>query len=486
MRLEARSLVIVAGGAAALALAQALALGLQLGAVAGDGPWPLRDVSETLYFRTSVARIALGVLVALAAGGSRSRLSRGAAALLVAAAVALGSLSAATSHAAARPGDRMVLLVLDAIHQGAGWVWVGGLVHLTAALVWWGRAKPAHDAMLARLLRRFSATALAAVALVVLSGAALSAMYIDSLAGWVGTAYGLMVSTKIVLLGLLLGLGALNFFAVRALTAGRDAATLRLRRFVTVEVGLGLTVLFAAASLTSQPPARDVQTDRATFAEVARRFTPRLPTFTSSRFEDMPVTDKFAPRNDADRQWSEVNHHVAGVIVLLMGVLGLAAQSGRAPWARHWPLLLLVLTAFMLVRNDPSAWPLGPLGFWESMREPSVLQHRLFIVLAGAFGLFEWLVRRGRIRAPVAALVFPLVGIVGGALLLTHSHASLNLKDEFLIEITHAPLGVLALVVGWARWLELRLSRAQTRLPARLWGIGMVAIGGLLVLYRES
>ena len=85
--------------------------------------------------------------------------------------------------------------------------------------------------------------------------------------------------TKVVMLGGLLVLGALNFRAVRRLRPGRAAASLRLRRFVEVELGLGVTVLFAAASLTSLPPAVDVVADRATLAEVAatasRRACPR-------------------------------------------------------------------------------------------------------------------------------------------------------------------------------------------------------------------
>ena len=83
----------------------------------------------------------------------------------------------------------------------------------------------------------------------------------------------------------------------------------------------------------------------------------------------------------------------------------------------------------MLVRNDPGAWPLGPQGFWEGMRQPSVLQHRIFVLLVIVFGLFEWMVRTGRLARAARALLFPLLCAVGGGLLLTHSHASLNLKD---------------------------------------------------------
>ena len=94
--------------------------------------------------------------------------------------------------------------------------------------------------------------------------------------------------------------------------------------------------------------------------------------------------------------------------------------------------------------------------------------------------------RSGRLRAPRAALLFPLLCAVGGGMLLTHSHASLNLKTEFLTEVTHAPLGVLGLMVGWGRWLELRLTAPEDRLPGRLAAGAMTVIGLLLLLYRES
>jgi len=71
-------------------------------------------------------------------------------------------------------------------------------------------------------------------------------------------------------------------------------------------------------------------------------------------------------------------------------------------------------------------------------------------------------------------------------LLLTHSHASLNLKSEFLLEVTHAPLGVLGISIGWARWLELRLAAPDDRTPGRIWASALAVFGGLLLLYRES
>jgi putative copper resistance protein D len=289
----------------------------------------------------------------------------------------------------------------------------------------------------------------------------------------------------VILAGLLV-LGAVNARAIRRMDGPPEVDRATLRRFVEVEVGLGLTVLFAAASLTSLPPAVDLTTERATLAEVATRFTPRLPTLRTPSLAEMPYEDPDAPRTDADRAWSEFNHHVSGILVLAMGLLAILHGSGRARWARHWPLLFLGLAAFMVVRNDPGSWPLGPEGFWEGWQVATVTQHRLFVLLVVAFGVFEWMVRSGRMRSRRAALIFPLLCAVGGGLLLTHSHAAQNLKDEFLLEVTHVPLGLLAMTVGWARWLELRLPEGRRRVPGSLWAVALALIGVLLIFYRES
>lgn len=478
--LLARSRRLIAIGAAVAAVAQALSLTAQLTQLADERGWPLREILSTSYFEASLVRIGacLGLIVACQALG-RGAGRRGWMALL-ALCVVLGVGSAMTSHAASRVNHRGLLLALDGLHQASVAAWVGGLVHLTAVAFRSGEAGWTGAA-----LRRFSALALTAVAALVAAGVSLTLHYVDGFSALVGTAYGMMVVTKVLVFGGLLGLGALNFLTVRRLDDAASVPPLRLRRFAEVELGLGLTVLFAAASLTSLPPAVDVVRDRATLAEVLTRFTPRLPTLASPAIADMPVDDRNAPRTDADRAWSEYNHHVAGFFVLAMGGLAVC-QVGGARWARHWPLLFLGLAVFLMIRNDPGSWPLGPQGFWEGFTYPEVLQHRVFVLLVIAFGVFEWAVRTGRLASGRWALLFPLLCAVGGGLLLTHSHASLNLKDEYLIEVTHAPLGVLAMMVGWGRWLELRLAPREARIPSQIWPVAFALIGVLLIFYRES
>jgi putative copper resistance protein D len=467
-------------GAIVVAVGQALALVVQLTALADGGSWPLREVAATLFFRVTLARAAAAILFA-AAGVALARAPRDRrwSAATVALSALVIVLASWTSHAAARPGERALLLAADALHQAAAFVWIGGLAHLIVAVLR-DRAAPWPRP----LLSRFSALALTSVTVIVVAGVGLSAGYIDGLLAVVGTAYGVMVLTKVALLGLLLGLGALNYRAVR-----RGDTVLvprqRLHRYVEVELGIGLTVLFAAASLTSLPPAVDVVADRATPAEVATRFTPRWPTFTSPAHSELPVDDRYAPRTDADRAWSEYNHNVAGVFVFVMGLLAILHVMRGTRWAAYWPLLFVALAAFLLVRDDPGSWPLGPQGFWEGFAYPEVLQHRVFVLIIIAFAVFETMVRTGRLQAGGAGLAFPLLCAAGGALLLTHSHASLNLKAEFLTEVTHAPLGVFGILVGWGRWLELRLPGGG-RLPARVWAASLAIVGVLLIFYRES
>jgi putative copper resistance protein D len=472
---------LVTAGAAIVAVAQAAMLAMLAGALDAPAGTLATRLMATQYFRATVARALAAVVLVIAALAVRRTPRVGTWwPLLLGGATAMAIGAAWTSHAAARLDHRAMLLALDALHQVAASAWIGGLLCLIVVAFRRGPS-PAPAA----IVQRFSTLALVAVAVLVAAGVGLALSYVDGPRALVGTAYGLMVMTKAVLLGGLLVLGGLNNRTVRRLDPDAPLTSLRLRRFVEVELGLGVTVLFAAASLTSLPPAVDVVADRATPAEVAGQFTPRLPTLASPPHEALPFDDPNAPRTDADRAWSEYNHHISGLFVLLMGLLSLTELAGVS-WARHWPLVFLGLAAFMLVRNDPGAWPLGPQGFWEGMAEPSVLQHRVFVLLVVVFGLFEWMVRTGRLGAPRCALLFPLLCAVGGGLLLTHSHASLNLKTEFLMEVTHAPLGVLGALVGWGRWLQLRLTPPEGRLSGRLAASAMTAIGVLLLLYRES
>jgi putative copper resistance protein D len=314
------------------------------------------------------------------------------------------------------------------------------------------------------------------------------------------------------MLAMLLALGAGNFLLVERLRTAPATPITRMRRFAEAEIGIGFTIFFAAASLTSVPPGIDLQQDRVSWGEIVERNTPQAPRLASpdhdalalsslqrkldaedAQAKDAPIafvpgSGEVPPRNAADIAWSEYNHHWAGLFVLLIGVLAILAQAGiRA--ARHWPLLFFGLAAFMVIRADPEVWPLGEQGVISSLRDPETFQHRCFELLIVAFAFLEWQVQARRLRTGWRPLVFPLMAALGGALLLTHQHAIANVKDQLLIELTHTPLALAAVAAGWSRWLELRLDendRRLRRIAGWVWPICLVLIGLLLVLYREA
>ncbi len=416
-------------------------------------------------------------------------------------------LAAATlsTHAAARLDDRGLLLGVEALHQLGAAIWIGGIPSFLLAL---GHV---HDGRAWRLVgARFSRMSMLGVGCILLSGSVMSLFYIGAWDAVYGTAFGVMVVAKVAMFGALLLLGLGNFLTVERLRANPGASVLRLKRFAEVEVGIGISIFFAAASLTSVPPGIDLTQDRATWAEVIARNTPVWPRFSSPDYDTLalpalqakldaqaaasaskappasiPGSGELSPRNAADIAWSEYNHHWAGLFVLLVGSLALLNRAG-VRWARHWPLEMLGMAAFLLIRSDPEVWPMGYVGLLESLRDIEVLQHRIFVLLIIVFAVFEWSVRTGRLRSPRTALVFPLLSAAGGALLLTHSHQIANVKDQLLIELTHTPLALAGIGAGWARWLELRLPGRGGRVAGWMWPLCFVLCGLILLDYREA
>jgi copper resistance protein D len=487
---------LITWAALCLAFFQIILLCLNAAALITTADLPLREVVGASFFRAGVVLIAASSGLALIARSHLHRRWRWALALAV---VIIGA-SVMTSHAASRLTDRVLLVVVTALHCAATAAWIGGLPYLLLAF-----SRCSDVQLRETLAHRFSALAIASVAVLSAAGLTLSYFYIDAPDAVYGTSYGLMVSAKVLLFGALLLLGALNFFTVRRLKAAPSLRFNRLRPLAEVEVMIGFAIILAAASLTSVPPAADITVDRLNLSEIGERLAPRWPRLRSPTLEELsePTRQRLkkvdalgarsgdksenAPylNRQADRAWSEYNHHWAGLMVLVAGLLQLAWWTGRVRWARHWPLVFLALAAFIFLRADPENWPLGPNGFWESFDNSEVLQHRAFAVLTIAFGLFEWAVRTDRIRSKRAALVFPLICALGGALLLTHSHSTGNVKKELLTELTHVPLALLAIVAGCARWLELRLPAGDRRIPSLIWPLCFAIIGLLLLLYQE-
>ena len=495
-----RTAAIAAWSAVALVSVEAVNVALQVAVLVDTVELPVSDVLSANF---AVA----GIVKAVAAAALALLLRRGAPAwALIAAGLVELAAATLTTHAAARLDDRGLLLAVEALHQLGAAIWIGGIPCFVMVL-----ARLTDTGALRLVGGRFSRLSMAGVACILVSGITMSLYYIGSWEAFYGTAYGVMVGAKIAMFLMLLGLGACNLAVTERMRRDPSISTLRLRRFAEVEIGIGFTLFFAAASLTSVPPGIDLTQDRVSWQEiVARDLSPRWPTLASPDHDKLAIpalqaqlnqeaaaraaepraafvegSGELPPRNADDIAWSEYNHHWSGIFVFAIGILALLNQAG-VRWARHWPLVFLGLAAFLFIRSDPEVWPLGDIGLLASLRDVEVVQHRAFVLIIVIFGVFEWAVRTGRLKSARAALVFPLITAGGGALLLTHSHAIANVKDQMLIEFTHTPLALAGIVAGWARWLELRLPGRVSAIAGWVWPPCFLFIGMLLFFYREA
>ena len=479
-----------------LAAVQALYLYVNSAVLMASADIPFREVLGANFFIAGTVMFCAALLAAMLAGSEH----RHAAWCLTTAVLLVLVASVMTAHAASRVEGRIPLMILTGLHQAATGFWIGGLPFLLLGLyVSRDRATQWY------LTRRFSQLAFVSVLVLVLSGVCLSVSYVGSMHALLGTSYGLMLLAKIAMLGALLALGGINYLMLQKY--GPEQVIPRLRRLVEAEFGIGITVVLSAASMTSQPPAVDLVHDTLQPSHIWMRVRPEWPRMgspaeseLSTRRPGQVISDDDPTRRTVafssegmplslrvlnDMRWSEYNHHWLGLIVLGMGVLAVLARTGRAPWAEHWPLLMIGIAIFIFLRGDPECWPSGPKSFWATWADPEIFQHRAAALLCLAFAIFELRVRRDASGEGILPLVFPVICAVGAALLLTHSHGTSNVREETLAELSHTPLAVLGVMAGWSRWLELRLPSKDRGVPSWIWPVCFVLIGAGLLNYRE-
>lgn len=493
-----RTLGWAAGG---LALTEAAYVAVDSAILMGSSALKPGELVAAPYFLAGMTAIlgAGAIVVCTQFGGRKSLYLLPPCALLILLAVVY------TSHAVSRMDDRLALGMLTAGHQLGASIWIGAMPFLLISL-----KRVADPAEAKRLLRRYSPMALAGAGTLFVGGAGMAWFYLGissdkSISGLYGTAYGVMMLSKVYLFALVAAMGAGNYFLVRRIETAPVDLLARLRRFGEAEIGLGFMAVLAAASMTSQPPAVDLPNDRASMAEIVARFRPVVPRMSSPAFAalapstplDVAVKEtQFTGANAAsdanDEAWSEYNHHWSGVIVLAAGLFALLSRLPSRyglsfRWARNWPIAFAGLAVFIVLRADPDCWPLGPRPFWASMYAPDVLQHRLYALLILAFAAFEWGIQTGRLHSRWAAMVFPLLCAAGGALLLTHNHSIGNVKEELLAEMSHTPIALFGATAGWSRWLELRLpDQKESRIASYVWPVCLMLVGLVLLNYRES
>jgi putative copper export protein len=168
-----------------------------------------------------------------------------------------------TSHAAAKPG--MVPVLTETLHLAGGVIWGGGLLYF--ALLPWKTIRQeteTYGRVLWKLVERFSTIALVAVCLLVASGAVLAFLHVYGLTAFSDTPYGRILSTKIAVFLLTLGVAGWQLMRLspalkrQARTRVPDVASALLSRCATLvrtEAALVIGAILLAAVLTTLPPA---------------------------------------------------------------------------------------------------------------------------------------------------------------------------------------------------------------------------------------
>jgi copper transport protein len=251
----------ILGDALARPLAHLLFLSLLLTFLGGSG---------MIHAAPPGTRYALVLKVALTlslVGGAAAALAPSFPRLVVAAgAIALALVAAPTlsGHALDRDQPRALAAVADLAHLLAAGVWLGGLL----ALVYVIPRASEDDGVRRAAARRFSATALVAVAVIGVTGVVRALTELSAVSQLWSTSYGRAILVKTAIFVPLLGVGWLNRTLLIRVFA-------RLRRSARIEVVAIAGIVVAVAILTELRPGKDAATAEA--APLAAGQPPALP-----------------------------------------------------------------------------------------------------------------------------------------------------------------------------------------------------------------
>ena len=242
-------------------IAQVSSLGIsggQVGTLLRDTRWGIA------WMVLAVLLVIACVAATVARRGELAMAPSTARAVLMSAPGALAAVVLAWSGHAGTGTDATLGTALDALHGWATAAWLGGLVMLAVLAVPIIRRLDDHDAVHlgASVIVRFSAMAVAAVVVLVVTGVYRSLAELPSLSALWTTSYGVVLLVKLGVFAGMLALAAWNRFSLHprmeraALGLGGDAtgAMSALRVSVRAEIVLAVAVLVTVAVLVSIPP----------------------------------------------------------------------------------------------------------------------------------------------------------------------------------------------------------------------------------------
>jgi len=204
------------------------------------------------------------------------------------------------------------------------------------------------------------------------------------------------------------------------------------------------------------------------------------------------------------KAYSELNHHISALCVLLIGFGELRSSLGvrRKDWGTYLlPGALMAAGVLLLIWSDHDAWPVGHMSFLDSFVRGTgeIVQHKQYGLLALGVGSIELARRREALQDRFWLLPLPLFAIVGGLMLFSHDHG--GHPDAQHIAMHHALLGTTAVAAGLAKALaglkDVRQFGPRTSVGLQghggrhisqwdlAWSLLVLVIAVQLFLYRE-
>jgi copper resistance protein D len=187
------------------------------------------------------------------------------------------------------------------------------------------------------------------------------------------------------------------------------------------------------------------------------------------------------------RAWLEFNHHVGGLIVLVLaGLTWLEVHENSSVKAVRlgWPSCLILIGLYNVILSDRFAWPIDPSGLVESLSNPEILQHKILAVMVLTLGLIELLRRLQLVTHRAWLYLFYGLATLTGGILLGHDFGAAPHAHFHGLTISHVLMGLLALLALVLKVLVDR--RIILGRLAYLYPLFLAALGMQLLLFTES
>jgi putative copper resistance protein D len=190
--------------------------------------------------------------------------------------------------------------------------------------------------------------------------------------------------------------------------------------------------------------------------------------------------------------FSNFNHHLAGIFILVIGLTELwgALGIGMLAWSRFLlPAALFGAGIFLLTWSDHEAWPIGSMSLAQTLLggDWEILQHKIYALLLLSVGTIEGLRWLGRLRHSFWSIPFPAFAIVGGLMLFLHSHGDHPSAHE--IAMNHAIMGTLAVAAGFCKLVSVRTTAKGNGNNVLRWDLawaGCILLVGLQLLFYSE